>query len=86
MSQVVVDGSGQESGGTMTFDADGQPHSPAGGGAGHELTAQWLDARTLEAIDTRDGVESGRGRYEVSPDGQRLTVTTADQRLVFDRR
>jgi hypothetical protein len=86
MSQVVIDGSGQRSGGTMIFDADGQPHAPAGSGAGHELTAQWLDARTLEVLDRKDGVEMGRGRYAVSADARRMTVTTADQRIVFDRR
>jgi hypothetical protein len=86
MTQLVVDDSGQTSGGTMTIDADGRPHAPDGGSASHALVAQWLDARTLEAIDTKDGVEMGRGRYEVSPDGQRMIVTTAEQRIVFDRR
>jgi hypothetical protein len=86
MTQAVVDASGQKSGGTMAMDADGRPHAPAGGGSGHTLVAQWLDARTLEAVDSKDGIETGRGRYEVTPDGHQLVVTTAEQRLVFDRR
>lgn len=86
MTQAVVDASGRKSGGTMTIDADGRPHAPVGSGAGHTLLAQWLDGRTLEAIDSKDGVETGRGRYEVSLDGHRLVVTTSEQRLVFDRR
>jgi hypothetical protein len=86
MTQTVVDESGRKSGSAMTIDADGRPHTPDGVGAGHALVAEWLDARTLEAVDTKAGVEQGRGRYEVSSDGRRLFVTTADQRLVFDRR
>jgi hypothetical protein len=85
MTQVVVDAAGKEMGGTMTFDADGQPRMPAGGGTNHQLIARWVDARTIEAIDAHEGAEVGRGRYEVSVDGLSLTVTTADQRIVFDR-
>ena len=86
LTQVVIDSAGQKSGSTMTIDADGMPRGAPTGGAAHTLVARWLDARTLEAIDSQDGVEAGRGRYEVSEDGQRLTVTAAGQRLVFDRR
>ncbi len=49
------------------------------------MVARWLDARTLEAVDTKDGVEMGRGRYEVASDGRTLVVTTVGQHLVFDR-
>lgn len=85
MTQAIVDADGKPSGGTMTIEADGEPHRPDGGGVRHQLTANWLDARTLEAVDSMDGKEVGRGRYEVSANGRRLTVTTAEQRLVFDR-
>jgi hypothetical protein len=82
MTQVVIDANGEPSGGSMTIAADGQPH---GDPAGRQLVAQWLDAHTLEAVDVKDGREMGRGRYEVSPDGRELTVTTGEQRLVFGR-
>lgn len=85
VTQVVVGADGQPSGSSMTIDADGLPHQPAGVGAAHWLTAHWADARTLEVVDTVDGREQGRGRYQVSLDGRRLTVTAAAQRLVFDR-
>lgn len=85
MTQVVVDPTEQPSGSTLTIEADGVPHPVDGGGTAHRLIAQWLDARTLEVVDTLDGHEVGRGRYEVSADARRLTVTTAEQRIVFDR-
>jgi hypothetical protein len=83
MTQVVIDADGDTSGSTMTIAADGQLHPVPG--ASHGLVAQWIDERTLEAIDMKDNHEMARGRYEVSPDGRELTVTTAEQRLVFDR-
>jgi hypothetical protein len=85
MAQVVVDPGGKPSGSTMTIDVDGSPHTLAAGGDRHRLTAHWEDVRTLLVVDTVGDDEVGRGRYEVSPDDRRLTVTTADQRIVFDR-
>ena len=86
MTQVVVDPSGQPSGSTITIETDGQPHAVTGGGDAHRLVAHWIDARTLVVVDVVDGQDVGRGRYEVSPDDAVLTVTTAEQRIVFDRR
>lgn len=86
MTQGVIGTNGQRSASTMTIHADGQPHAPEGGAATHALVARWLDARTLEAVDTRNGAEVGRGHYDVSPDGRTLIVTSAEHRLVFDRR
>ena len=86
MTQVVVDETGKPSGSTLSFDADGEPHPVDGGGAKHHLVARWLDARTLEVVDRVDAQDAGRGHYVVSPDDRTLTVTTAEQRIVFDRR
>jgi len=85
MTQAVIDAEGKPAGGGMTFEADGVPRQPEGGGAAHTLTARWLDARTLEVVDQMDGRDVGRGLYAVSTDGRSLTVTTAEQALVFDR-
>lgn len=85
MTQVVIDPTGKPSGSTITIEADGAPRAVAGGGTGHLLAAHWGDARTLVVVDTVDGQEAGRGRYEVSKDNAALTVTTAEQRIVFDR-
>lgn len=85
ISQVVVDAAGRPSGGRMTFDADGTPRQPEGVGRDHWLTARWLDAWTLEVVDSVEGREASRGRYEVSRDGRVLTVTAHEQRLVFDK-
>jgi hypothetical protein len=86
MTQLVTHADGQPSGSSMTLDADDQPHTLDGASPSHQMVARWLDARTLEAVDTKDGVEMGRGRYEVTSDGRTLVVATADQRLVFDRK
>ncbi|MGE3888970.1 MAG: hypothetical protein AB7H81_21275 [Vicinamibacterales bacterium] len=86
MTQVVVGASGQPSGSTITIETDGQLHAVTEGGDAHRLVAGWIDARTLVVVDTADAQDVGRGRYEVSSDDAVLTVTTADQRIVFDRR
>lgn len=84
LSQLVVDDAGREAGGTMTIHADGEEH-PAGGAQGHMLVARWISGQLLEAIDRKDGQIVGRGTYEVSQDGSRLTVSTGEQVIVFDR-
>lgn len=85
MTQVVVSDDGAPSGSSLTFETDCRPHQPSGMGQQHWLTARWVDARTLEVVDTVDGQEHGRGIYQVSPDDRRLTVNAATHRLVFDR-
>ena len=57
--------------------------------------AKWLGSRVLEHTATKDGRATGRGRYEVSLNGQTLTVSyqmsspnglpQTEHRLVFDR-
>lgn len=86
MAQVVVDDAGRSSASTMTIVADGTPRQPDGGGARHLLTVRRLDSHSLEAIDSLDGAEVGRGVYHVEAGGRQLVVTTAAQRLVFERR
>lgn len=85
MTQIVEDADGKPSGSSLTIVADGRAQAVDGGGTQHMLVAQWLDARTLEVVDLMHDEEVGRGRYETSADAMRLTVTTAGQRLVFDR-
>lgn len=83
-TQVVVDPAGRESASTMTIVADGEARQGEGG-HGHRLVARWLDIRTLEVLDQKDGQVVGRGSYAVSEDARRLTVTASEQCLVFDR-
>lgn len=57
--------------------------------------AKWLGPRVLEVTATKNGRATGRGLYEVSPNGQTLTVLyqvsspnglpQMEHRLVFDR-
>lgn len=85
MTQILVDAEGSSSGGAMTIEADGVARPSDGGSAAHTLTARWLDTRTLEVVDRVDSQDVGHGLYTVSADGRQLTVTTAEQALVFDR-
>jgi hypothetical protein len=62
--------------------ADGVAHEMANG---YVLTASWRSARVLETVAAKNGAEVGRGTYEVSADGRRLTITSADQVIVLDR-
>lgn len=62
--------------------ADGVAHEMANG---YVLTASWRGGHVLETVATKDGAVVGRGTYEVSADGRRLTITAADQVIVLDR-
>ena len=74
-----------ESGGVLrnrnTVVADGVAHEQPNG---YILTASWR-GDSLETVATKNGEVVGRGTYEVSADGRRLTITAADQVIVLDR-
>ncbi len=84
LAQDALDAEGRPLAGQMTVRANGVAQ-PGLGGEGHSLVATWVSPHVLQVLDLKDGVEAGRGRYEVSDDGQQLTVSTAEQVLVFDR-
>jgi hypothetical protein len=65
-----------------TIVADGVAHVAPNGFA---LTATWRGRRELDTVATRNGEVVGRGQYAVSPDGRRLTITSAEQVIVLDR-
>jgi hypothetical protein len=66
----------------MAIVADGAPHAVS---HGYILTARWRGAHALDTVATKNGEVVGAGRYEVSPDGRRLTIIAADQTIVLDR-
>jgi len=86
---TIVDAAVLESGdhhhATNTIQADGREH-PAGR-PGYVLTVSRPGPRVVEAQATHGGRYEGRVRYEVSPDGQTLTLTDGEgqMRVVFDR-
>jgi hypothetical protein len=82
VEQEFVDEAGQVVRNSMTIVADGTPQAMANG---YVLTARWRGAHALDTVATRNGDMVGAGRYEVSPDGRRLTVIAADQVIVLDR-
>jgi hypothetical protein len=89
---VSVDPRGEEQRGEPTVVVDGQHHAMKHG-VGYVAT--WLGPGALEVTATKDGHPTGRGLYEVSPNGQALTVSyarsspngsaEAEHRLVFER-
>jgi hypothetical protein len=84
LTQIATDPAGRELAMKMVIRVDGQEH-PVQFGDDLMLRARWTDDRTLETIVThRENVVS-TGTCQVSADGQRLVVSTADQRVVFER-
>jgi hypothetical protein len=89
---VSVDPRGNEHRGQPTVVIDGHHHAMEHG-VGY--VAKWLGPGVLEVIATKDGRPTGHGLYEVSPNGQALTVSyfsssphgspESEHRLVFDR-
>ena len=89
---VSVDPRGEEHRGDPTVVVDGHHHAMEHG-VGY--VAKWLRPGALEVTATKDGRPTGHGLYEVSPNGQELTVSyfrsssdgapEAEHRLVFDR-
>jgi hypothetical protein len=82
VAQEFVDEVGRVERDRLTLVADGVAHVVA---RGYVLTASWRGERTLETVATKNGEEAGRGTYQVSADGRRLTVTGAGQVIVLDR-
>jgi hypothetical protein len=82
ISHDGVDELGRVDRGVNTIHADGveRVHDH-----GIRLTAQWASPRRLDLMTTHAGLPARGATYEVSPDGRSLTVSTADQRILFDR-
>jgi len=89
---VSVDPRGEEQGGETAIIIDGHHHATD---LGVGYVAKWLECRVLEVTAMKEGRATGRGWYEVSPDGQTMTVSyqmsspsgvpQTVHRLVFDR-
>jgi len=92
ITDVVVDSSGREERGVNTIRADGYGHAVE---HGYVLTTRWRGARVLETMVKKNGQQVSRLTYEVSPDGQNLTIAgsadahdgypATEQFSVFDR-
>jgi Glyoxalase superfamily protein len=79
---VVVDDSGREVQGKNTIPVDGNEHMSENK---YVLVARWRGAYVLETEATKDGLPVGWGTYEVSEDGQTLTISGDQQVIVLDR-
>ena len=84
LTHIAADPAGRASAMKMTIQADGQEH-PAQFGNELMVQARWIEVRTLETIVKHGERIVSKGTYELSADGQSLVVSTADQRLVFER-
>ena len=81
---VVTDDSGHEESGKNIILVDGDEH-PSENGNGYILIARWQGSRVLETIAKKDGRAVGWGKYEVSNDGQILTILGDEQKILLDR-
>jgi hypothetical protein len=92
-----VGAAGQPEHSETRIQADGQEHRSAPGSE-YLVIATWRGSRVLETVAKRGGNVVGGGTYEVSADGQTLTVSTLmpganadgwrtdfEQRIAFDR-
>lgn len=84
IADFVVDDSGHENHGRNTILVDGNEHGSAHAD-GYVLMARWRGPHILETVARKDGQAAGWGRYEVSADGNTLTVSGDQQIIVLDR-
>ncbi len=71
VTTVVVDTAGREERGVNTIRADGDAHAVE---HGYVVTARWHGVRVLETTVEKNGQQVSRLRYEVSADGENLTI------------
>ena len=84
LTQVATEATGRQVAITTSICADGN-EQPFPFGEGFRLNARWTTSLTLEmTLTTSQGVTQS-WKYQVSPDGRTLAVSTAKDRLVFRR-
>jgi len=81
---IVVDASGREEHGKNTILVDGNEHESEERN-GYVLMATWRGSQVLETVAKKDGQVAGWGKYEVSDDGNTLTISGDKQLIVLDR-
>jgi Ni,Fe-hydrogenase I small subunit len=79
---MVVDESGRENHGKNTILVDGNERESENG---YVLVAKWRGSQVLETVAKKAGLMAGWGTYEVSEDGQTLTISGDEQVIVLDR-
>ena len=84
IADFVVDGSGHQNHGRNTIVVDGNEHGSTHAD-GYVLMARWRGEHILETVAKKDGQAAGWGTYEVSADGNTLTVSGDQQTIVLDR-
>ena len=82
VTHTSIDASGQVEQSQHTVLADGQEHLSE---HGNGYIARWLGSHILEVEARKDGQVMDRGRYEVSADGQTLTISGEEQVIVLER-
>ena len=83
ITDLVIDESGHAVTGKNTLLVDSVEHA-AENGSGYVMTARWNGARIIETEAKKDGQVAGWGKYEVSDDGQTLTISGDEQLIVLD--
>ena len=92
LSYEGINHEGRPESNTHVLHADGEEHAIAA--APGFVAVSTLGVRWVESVGKKDGAVVGRGRYEVSDDGQTMTATVAgidasgkpfEQVIAFDR-
>ena len=86
LDDVVIDAAGREERHRNTLYTDGKEHR-SDYGNGYVIRATWRRSRVLEVAGRQNDQDAGRVRYELSADGQTLTVSdpSGEHVSVFDR-
>lgn len=84
IGHVLIGESGEPERSRTALHVDGCEHV-SDDRPGLSVVATWRGANAFRVVATQGGKTVGSGIYEVSADGRRLTVTTDDMHLVFER-
>lgn len=79
---VVVDELGNEHSSKNTIIVDDQEHPSENG---YTLLARWRGSHALETVAKKGNEVVGLGTYEVSSNGQTMTISGEQQTIVLDR-
>jgi len=77
-----VDESGERQHGESRIQVDGKERT---GDNGYSLKATWRTPRVLETVAAKDGKVVGHGTYEISEDGETMTITGPEQTIVLGK-
>jgi len=77
-----LDESGERQHAESQIQIDGQARTAENG---YALKAEWRGPRSFETVATTGGQVVGHGKYEISEDGNTMTITGPEQTIVLGK-